>query len=229
MKTVILSMISTAVVSGFGIYCLLNGLLEGTESVVLILGGVFVAFIVYFSSDIQEISFGGNILKLRELNNEALKTIDLLKSELNNTKIEIMRLRLQQILSNNNLFGDFSNSKVEKKVYVFLKIYQKIDEENCIFELKNEIEAIIRVLITSQYNKLKIIHNLETKKPNDNLDDLWLPRDLSLKLSDEIINSIVNYQGDQSTSYLAVKADIFHAIDAYTQLYIILKKLEKNT
>ena len=71
MKKVILSMISTAVVSGFGIYCLLNGLLEGAESVVLILGGVFVGFIVYFSSEIQEFTIAGNAVKFKDLKNEA--------------------------------------------------------------------------------------------------------------------------------------------------------------
>lgn len=90
MKKVILSMISTAVVSGFGIYCLLNGLLEGAESVVLILGGVFVGFIVYFSSEIQELTIAGNAVKFKDLKNEAVQTI----KELKDARTEVFRLLL---------------------------------------------------------------------------------------------------------------------------------------
>lgn len=119
MKKVILSMISTAVVSGFGIYCLLNGLLEGAESVVLILGGVFVGFIVYFSSEIQEFTIVGNAVKFKDLKNEAVQTI----KELKDARTEIFRLLLPQTLKWGGGFA--GSSKVDSRIQNFIDLYQK--------------------------------------------------------------------------------------------------------
>lgn len=219
MKKVILSMISTAVVSGFGIYCLLNGLLEGAESVVLILGGVFVGFIVYFSSEIQEFTIAGNAVKFKDLKNEAAQTIE----ELKDARTELFRLLLPQALKlDGNLGG---GSIVDGRVNYFIKLYGKIKEFRCVADLKDEIIKVLRVLITSQYNSLNFIHKSEYLYPRDSLESLWLPRDLSIHLKDEMIQNLINPQGSQS-SYKTAKEDIFNAIEAYTQLYGIYKKLE---
>ncbi len=219
MKKVILSMISTAVVSGFGIYCLLNGLLEGTESVVLILGGVFVGFIVYFSSEIQEFTIAGNAVKFKDLKNEAVQTI----KELKDARTEIFRLLLPQTLKWGG--GYAGSSKVDSRIQNFIDLYQKIEEFNCINDLRKEITESLRVLIMTQYNNLNFIHKSEYLNPSDSLERLWLPRDISIHLTDEMIQNLINPQGSQS-SYKTAKEDIFNAIEAYTQLYGIYKKLE---
>lgn len=57
---VFLSIIIGVLITGLGIFFLYNGKLSGTESVVLILGGVLIGLVVYFSSEIQEFSIAGN-------------------------------------------------------------------------------------------------------------------------------------------------------------------------
>lgn len=74
---------------------------------------------------------------------------------------------------------------------------------------------------------MNFIHKSEYLNPRDSLERLWLPRDISIHLTDEMINSLIQPNGTQ-TNYKIVKEDIFNAIEAYTQLYGIYKKLEES-
>ncbi|ENW04264.1 hypothetical protein [Acinetobacter beijerinckii] len=91
---IFLTIIISSFITGLGILFLYNGKLSGTESVVLILGGVIVGLIIYFPSEIQEFSIAGNAVKLREIRSEAIRTID----ELKRARTETFRLMLVQVL-----------------------------------------------------------------------------------------------------------------------------------
>ena len=160
-----------------------------------------------------------NAVKFKDLKNEAAQTIE----ELKDARTEIFRLLLPQTLKWGG--GYAGSSKVDSRIQNFIDLYQKIQEFNCINDLRKEITESLRVLIVTQYNNLNFIHKSEYLNPSDSLERLWLPRDISIHLTDEMINSLIQPNGTQS-NYKIVKEDIFNAIEAYTQLYGIYKKLE---
>ncbi|MBP8005827.1 MAG: hypothetical protein KAZ18_02875 [Acinetobacter sp.] len=216
---IFLSIIIGVLITGLGIFFLYNGKLSGTESVVLILGGVLIGLVVYFSSEIQEFSIAGNAVKLKELRGEALKTID----ELKQARAETFRLMLVQVLKFGGGFG--SSSKVEPRVKDFLNIYDVIDKFDCVDGLRVDLKSALSVLIASQYNKLNFIHKTGGGKPQDSLDDLWQPQDLYIQLKDQMIENIRS-QTSPHPEFFEVKKDVMNALDSYKELYLIYKKLQ---
>lgn len=216
---VFLSIIIGVLITGLGIFFLYNGKLSGTESVVLILGGVLIGLVVYFSSEIQEFSIAGNAVKLKELRGEALKTID----ELKRARTETFRLMLVQVLKLSGGWG--SESKVEERVKDFLNTYDVIVKFECVDDLSDDIRKALRVLITSQYNNLCFIHQSEQRIPKDNLDDLWQPQDLYIQLKDQMIENICS-RTSPHPEFFEVKKDVINALDSYKELYLIYKKLQ---
>ncbi|MFI8143414.1 hypothetical protein [Acinetobacter sp. ABJ_C5_2] len=219
MMKIFLSIIIGALITALGIFFLYNGKLNGPESVVLILGGVLIGLIIYFSSEVQEFSIAGNAVKLKELRSEAIKTID----ELARARTETFRLMLVQVLKLGGGFG--SSSKVEERVKDFLNIYEIIIKFGCVEDLNDDIKKALQVLIVSQYNNLGFIHKSASKKPKDCLDDLWQPQDLYIQLKDQMIDELCN-RTSPKPDFLKVKTDVINAIDAYKELYLIHKKLK---
>ncbi|MDR7016527.1 hypothetical protein [Acinetobacter sp. 3657] len=217
---IFLSIIIGIFITGLGIFFLYNGKLNGTESVVLILGGVLIGFVVYFSSEIQEFSIAGNAVKLKELRGEALKTID----ELKQARADTFRLMLVQVLK---LSGGWGNgSKVEERVKDFLNTYDVIVKFECVEALSDDLKNALSVLITSQYNKLHFIHESEKKSEQYCLDDLWKPQDLYIKLKDEMVQDIIDRYQSGGPKFEDIKRDIYLALEAYKELYLIYKKLQ---
>lgn len=216
---IFLSIIIGVLITGLGIFFLYNGKLSGTESVVLILGGVIIGLIIYFSSEIQEFSIAGNAVKLREIRSEAIRTID----ELKRARTETFRLMLVQVLKLSGGWG--SESKVEERVKDFLNTYDVIVKFECVDDLSDDIRKALRVLITSQYNNLCFIHQSEQRIPKDNLDDLWQPQDLYIQLKDQMIENICS-RTSPHPEFFEVKKDVINALDSYKELYLIYKKLQ---
>jgi uncharacterized membrane protein len=207
---------------GGAVWLLLIGKLGGTEFVALVLGGVILSLIIYFSSEIQEFSIAGNAVKLRELKDEAHKTIESLKQ----ARTELFRLLLPQALNFGGTFGTLS--KVDERVEGFCQLYEAIQSFDCVQELKLDIEKSLRVLITVQFNSLSFIHKKSVKTLQDSLEDLWTPQALSLHLTDAMIEDL----GSRTTpkpDFLTIKQDIHNAIDAYAKLYLIHKELMSIT
>ena len=218
MKNFLTIMVSSFI-TGLGILFLYNGKLNGTESVVLILGGVLIGLIVYFSSEIQEFSIAGNAVKFKELRGEALKTID----ELKQARAETFRLMLVQVLKFGGGYG--GSSIVEPRVKDFLNIYDVIVKFGCVDDLSDDIKKALCVLIAEQYNKLDFIHKTGARAPNDSLDGLWQPQDLYIQLKDQMIDDLRSGKTSKP-DFLQVKTDVMNAVDSYKELYSIYKKLK---
>ncbi|MHA3082947.1 hypothetical protein ACX1NX_07195 [Acinetobacter sp. ANC 5383] len=200
---------------GGAVWLLFIGKLAGAEFVALVLGGIVLSLIIYFSSEIQEFSIAGNAVKLRELKDEAHQTIESLKQ----ARTELFRLMLPQTLS----FGGTwrSSSRVDERVEGFYQLYQAIHSFDCVIELKSDIEKVLRILIISQYGNLSFIHQMPRKELNDPLEDLWKPQALSLHLTDAMIEA----KRKSTIEFIKVKEDIYNAIDAYAKLYVIYKEI----
>lgn len=216
---IFLSIIIGSFITGLGILFLLYEKLSGAESVILILGGVIIGLIIYFSSEVQEFSIAGNAVRLKELKGEALKAIDDLKQ----ARTEIFRLMLPQTLNFDGVWGN--GSKVDERVESFIRLYKKITEFDCVDELNQDIQKVLCVLIRSQYNNLFFIHQSEQRIPKDNLDNLWQPQDLYIQLKDQMIENICS-QTSPHPDFFEIKKDVMSALDTYKELYLIYKKLQ---
>lgn len=198
---------------GEAVWLLFIGKLAGAEFVALVLGGIVLSLIIYFSSEIQEFSIAGNAVKLRELKDEAHQTIESLKQ----ARTELFRLMLPQTLS----FGGTwtSSSKVDERVEGFYQLYQAIHSFGCVIELRDDIQKVLNILIKSQYISLVFITQMQDQSYS--LDNLWTPQALSLHLTDVMIEA----ERKPAMEFIKVKEDIYNAIDAYAKLYVIYKEL----
>ncbi|MGV0887135.1 hypothetical protein V6760_09690 [Acinetobacter venetianus] len=219
MKKFFLSIFIGGMITGLGVFFLYDGKLHGAESVALILGGVLLGLIIYFSSEIQEFSIAGNAVKLKELRSEALTTIN----ELKQARAETFKLMLVQVLKFGGSFG--GSSKVEPRVKDFLNTYDVIVKFECVEALSDDLKSALRVLIASQYNSLSFIHESAYKSPQDCLVDLWKPQDLYIQLKDQMIENLCS-QTSPHPEFFKVKKDVINALDAYKELYLIYKKLQ---
>ncbi|WP_434574999.1 hypothetical protein J3P88_10160 [Pseudomonas sp. Z3-6] len=77
--------------SGLGLWLLLEKNLSGTEFVSFVVAFTLIGGVVAFAPEIQEFSVAGNVVKLREVKNDALKSIEVLKK----TQAEVLRLMLR--------------------------------------------------------------------------------------------------------------------------------------
>ncbi|ENU81250.1 hypothetical protein F975_01115 [Acinetobacter sp. ANC 3789] len=200
---------------GGAVWLLFIGKLAGAEFVALVLGGIVLSLIIYFSSEIQEFSIAGNAVKLRELKDEANQTIESLKQ----ARTELFRLMLPQTL---NFGGTWrGSSKVDERVDGFCQLHKAIQSFECTIQLKSDIEKVLRTLIISQYGNLSFIHQMPRKELNDPLDDLWKLQALSLHLTDAMIEA----KRKSTIEFIKVKEDIYNAIDVYAKLYVIYKEI----
>jgi hypothetical protein len=76
---------------GLGLWLLGSGKLSGAEFVAFVISSTVIAGIVSFAPEIQEFSVAGNVVKLREVKNDAIKSIEVLKR----SQIELLRLMLR--------------------------------------------------------------------------------------------------------------------------------------
>ncbi|MBU0523463.1 MULTISPECIES: hypothetical protein [unclassified Pseudomonas] len=75
---------------GVGLWLLFVPKLSGTEFVAFVVAFTIIGGIVAFAPEVQEFSIAGNVVKLREVKNEALKSIEILKK----SQAELLRLML---------------------------------------------------------------------------------------------------------------------------------------
>ncbi|MHA3059864.1 hypothetical protein ACX1NY_04390 [Acinetobacter sp. ANC 4631] len=204
---------------GGAVWLLFIGKLAGAEFVALVLGGIVLSLIIYFSSEIQEFSIAGNVVKLRELKDEAHQTIESLKQ----ARTEIFRLMLPQIFSSTGTFG--TNSLVDVHAEKFIILFNQIEKFDSVVVLKDDIDITLKKVMARQYNELSIIHETPVAVPFNlaeiNLGSFWTPQALSLHLTDAMVEA----QRKHEDEFIKVKEDIYNAVDVYKKLYVIYKKI----
>lgn len=89
-KLVVTGVLIFALAIGLGLWLLFASKLSGTEFVAFVVAFTIVGGIVSFAPEVQEFSIAGNVVKLREVKNEALKSIEALKK----SQAELLRLML---------------------------------------------------------------------------------------------------------------------------------------
>ena len=210
-----------AIFGNIGALWLLIGreVISGAEFVVLSLGFSVIGLIIFFATEIQEFSIAGNGVKFKELRSEAEKTIE----ELKEARTELFRVLIKKSIAFSGGFA--SGSKVDERVEQFIQLFEKIEKFDCIECLFDDITRSLNILMVSQFNALKIIHN-ETKNIGYFFTDAQKPDYLYIRLEDTMIHDLIQNK-KPTPQFNDIKADVINGIKAYSQLYSIMIKLNK--
>lgn len=204
----------------FGVFSLISflllngGFIESRDFVVLISLSAVVSLVAPYFGEIQEFSIGGNLVKLKEANEELSATIEQVKQ----IKISMFRMLLLKSLQHSGGFG--SSSLVDSRVEYFCSLIKEINEANCFEDLKMEIGVPLRNLIKSQ---LGGFYRLFEGKEFEG-DQYPKAMQFYIALNENIIDLVAKNR-TPPMPFKEKKQDILSAIDAYAQLYGIAKNV----
>lgn len=170
--------------AGFGIFCfamsfgwwLLNsGKLSGAEFVAFAVSFTVIGGIVSFAPEVQEFSIVGNIVKLKEVRNEAKESL----KSLQNAQVELWRF----ILRSRHFYVPTHPSRPNDSVVSedFWVIYREAKALGAIGSLKDDLSMRLNEAIMSSYGDLR---NLKPDIPLENIE-----RTTYLTLAGELLSS----------------------------------------
>ena len=200
----------------FGLDLLGAQQLSGGEFVALVIAFAVLGLIVSFSSEVQEFSVAGNIVKLKEVKKDADKSIDDLK------KARIGNFRFLLKLAARFPGGFGSGSTVDDRLNDFWLLYEQILESNDEDDLKLNIKEVSRVLLNGQLNSIRQNSDLVGEKyPREALPE---PNELLLVAIDsESVEKAAKrnvYGGD----IVQIKQALIVGLNEYKKLYELHKK-----
>ncbi|NLH05768.1 hypothetical protein [Acinetobacter baumannii] len=191
--------------------------IEPNHFVTLIIFSTILSLIIAYFDEVQELSIGGNIVKLREAKKELQVTIDQLKS----IKVSTYRMLLLKSLHSSGVFG--SSYLVDSRAEYFFTLINEIIESDCFDDLKSEIKVPLISLLIDQLNKFyPLFHD---KQFNDG-DEFPKPMVFYIDLKNEIIDK-VHQNRTPVIPFDQKKQEIVAAIDNYAALFTLLKEVEK--
>jgi len=189
--------------------------IKGTEFVALIIAAMFTCLIINFLDEIQELSIGGNLLKLKEAKSEVNATIEQLKL----FRIEAFRLFLSNAAEFPGGWGSigFIDDRAEK----FIKLFKQIESVGVIDELKKEINAVTLLILDNHLRRLLDID------PKGELSQQFYSKKMTTYPSEkQILIAIKSEYIDASMNHYnwtkeRVEEEFNNAIDIYTALLSI--------
>lgn len=122
--------------------------ITGTEFVALIIAILFSCLIINFLNEIQELSIGGNLLRLREVKSEVNEAIEQLKL----FRVEAFRIFLKNSLKHTGTFGTLGFS--DERAKSFIAIVELIKDSGIYDNLKNDINITSNLIIENHLSKL---------------------------------------------------------------------------
>lgn len=197
-------------------YLLSKKLIGGPEFVVLVIALTMTALVIIYIHQIQELSIGGNIIKLKEAKIELQVTIDQLKS----IKLSTYRMLLLKSLYHSGVFG--SSDLVDSRVNYFLILLNEIKEADSFFDLKSEIKEQLQKLLKDQISNF---YGLFYDRNFNDGDEFPKPMFFYIELTKEIIEKVKKNQ-TPIVPYDIKKKELIAAIDAYAKLYVLLTEVD---
>jgi len=150
LSLVIFSAVIFFSVSLSGYSLLISDELSGAEFVTLIIAFAGISFMVAFATEIQELSIGGNVIKLRQIRQEAEDAI----VELNRAKIENVRFLLRLATRHPGGWGrQYKDDRVGDLIFL-CEIAHSI---NCFDELSEDLEHTLRSILLAQAKRLSVL------------------------------------------------------------------------
>ena len=200
---------------------LLLGKLGSVEYVTLV--GVFIlaSIIIHFKKDISEFSIVGNSVRLNKSTEEAKEAIRELKA----LRIDTFRMLLDV---NRRTGGSFfySVELVEHRAKEFIEIFNKIETSGYLNDLQDDLLKSVNLIFSEQLKGIKA-HMTSQKETLDSYGDMPKPMYISFLVGSVIVENINQSSAEWCDTEEKVRSHFFHAIDNYSKLYVIKKKLDE--
>lgn len=192
-------------------YLLFFKYLSGIEYIGCLAIAVVTAFIIALLEKIDEISLGGNVIKLRETNEEA-------KGLIKEMKVSLFRLMIKNDLTYDGFFGN-SNILVIDEATKFLKTFHEIKKESSqVDELKDEILSATASLIDKQLEAIR-----QFMSPSIDINQKFGQRPKPNEIRSALNDNVIAENTHPSLAYL--KLDSLH--NAKVQCDIAIKQYEQ--
>lgn len=195
-----------------GLYLLEENQFSGSEFVALVVAFAVLGLVVSFSSEVQEFSIAGNIVKLKEVKRDVEKTI----TELKSARTETFRFLLS--LAKRYPGGWGSDSTVDTRLADFWFLYEKIVEFGCRDELKDDIFEVVNVLISGQL--------LSISQSSDNIYEKYCGKQITPSPSDLVIEALDSESVEKAAkrrvcdgSVDEIKRTLVIGLEEYKKLY----------
>lgn len=169
-----------------------------------------ISLILYFSSEIQEFSIAGNIVKLREVRKEADKAL----AELQVSRLAMFKFLLE---SSKKFGGGFASiSPKDERIDDFLFLYENIEQAGLVEELAEKIAGCAELLMRAQ------VVNCSSNYAKIDLNKYYTPDELT----NEALRSENIRQGNSQTED-ENRLLVLEVVSHYRTLYNILQKTKK--
>lgn len=126
------------------LFLLFSAKLSGAEFTAFVLSFAVLFVAVGFAPEIQEISIAGNVLKLKEVKAEAVRTIESLKE----FRVETLRIMMELALKTAGGFA--SEAPIDPRIKGFMRLIAFAKDYNCAPQLKEEVVRGVEVLLQGQ-------------------------------------------------------------------------------
>ena len=164
---------------------------------------------LYFSSEIQEFSIAGNIVKLREVRKDADKAL----KELQASRLTMFRFLLESTKKFSGGFAD--TSPKDERIDDFLFLYENIEQSGLTQELADKISGCAELFMIAQIRACQSYAKVDNSKH-------YTP--------DELTNEALrgeNIRQDNNRTEEKNRMLILEGISYYRILYDILQKTKR--
>ncbi len=196
--------------------------LAGSEFVALIIAFAGIGLIISFSSEVQEFSVAGNIVKLKEVKKDAKKSIKELKS----ARTETFRFLLSLAKRHSGGLGD--SGPVDERLADFWFLYRQIVEFDCKEELQENIDDVVGTLIKGQLTSISYNSDDVSEKYHGN-NIIPTPSVLTIEALDSDSVEKAAKRNVCGGSVEKIKNALVVGLDEYKKLYELREELKNET
>nr|BFD42530.1 hypothetical protein FFPRI1PSEUD_40290 [Pseudomonas sp. FFPRI_1] len=199
---------------GLALYLLYDSKLSGAEFVAFVFAFAVLCVAVGFAPEIQEVSIAGNVVKLKEVKAEAIRTIESLKR----SRVENHRALLKLAL---NVSGAFANEHpIDPRNSEFCRLVELAREYECLIELKPEILTGLDTLLAAQTH---VIHLRNQKiAPGEIISPVELTH-IALDAAGIEGTTLRRHAG---LSVSSARTEVIEALEEYSRLYELKRNIE---
>lgn len=183
--------------------------IKGPEFVALVIASMLSCLIVNFINDIQEVSIGGNILRLKDINNRS-------ETLLKNMQVEYYKMRLDMAFAPTGFWDAGGNSVYESRSK-FYEVIQEIKNEGLLNNsiLSQKIEMQLAKTLQHQLEDIHRIGNVLDVNPFSGKHD---PLEIRSLISEEVVTKTVKTNNELYRDKDTAKDTILRRITIYENL-----------
>ncbi len=205
----------------FGLKLLNSNQLSGSEFIALIISFAIIGLIIAFSSEVQEFSIAGNIVKLKEVKKDAQNSIQELKS----ARTETFRFLLS--LSKRYPGGLGDSSTIDSRVKDFWNLHSSIVQFNGEKELKKDILEVLDILLKGQINS--IAHKSDDIGTKYRKIEIYpTPNQLTIESLDEESVEKSAKRNVCNGDVTIIKNELLVGLDEYRKLFELYNQLKST-